>query len=107
MPLTLFKHLDKNAFYNYEEQFIGFSIPVQEHVILITVRDQLSRIFDTEHGGALSPMHKRLKFFGCTNGPVFPDFAVDIASPTVAGASASVHYATRVLRLPRPRGDVR
>jgi len=45
-------------------------IAVQASETLVTIRNQLSRIFDTEHGGTLSPMHKRLKFFGCTTGPL-------------------------------------
>ena len=43
-------------------------IAVQDSEILVTVRNQVSRIFDTEHGGTLSPVHKHVKFFGCTSG---------------------------------------
>jgi len=46
------------------------SIAVQASAILVTVRNQLWRIFDTEHGGTLSLMHRRLMFFGCTIGPL-------------------------------------
>jgi len=56
VPLKLSKYLEKNAFYNYENSLLDSAwIPVQEHVILLTVRDQLSRIFDTEDGDTLSP----------------------------------------------------
>jgi len=68
VPLKLSEYLDKNAFYNDEEQRIEFSLNCC--TILLTIRDQLSRIFYTENGGTLSPMHKRLKFLGCTTGPL-------------------------------------
>jgi len=45
-------------------------IAVQHSETIVTVRNQLSRIIDTEHAGTLSPMHKRLKFFGCTTRPL-------------------------------------
>ena len=51
-------------------------IAVQERVIPLTIRDQLSRIFDTEYGGTLSPMHKRLKFLGCTAGPLIDSLSI-------------------------------
>ena len=71
VPLKLSEYLDKNAFYNYEEQLIGFSLNCCTRTCIpLTIRDQLSRIFDTEYGGTLSPMHKRLKFLGCTSGPL-------------------------------------
>jgi len=37
-------------------------ITVQECATLVTDRNQLSRIFNTAHGGTLSPMHKRSVF---------------------------------------------
>ena len=36
-------------------------IAVQERVILLTIRDQLLRIFDTEYGGTLSPHAQTFK----------------------------------------------
>jgi len=38
-------------------------IAVQDSETLVTVRDQLSRIFDTEHGGTLSPHAQTFKVF--------------------------------------------
>jgi len=38
-------------------------IPVQEHVSLLTVRDQVSRIFSTEHGGTLYLHAQTFKVF--------------------------------------------
>jgi len=54
-------------------------IAVQESETLVTVRNQLSRIFDTEHGGTLSPMNKRLKFFRMHNRTVNQSVSVYIA----------------------------
>jgi len=45
VPLKLYEYLDKNAFYNYAEQLIRFSlnswIAVQERVILLTIRKHI------------------------------------------------------------------
>ena len=66
MPLKLSKYLYKNTFYNYAEQLIA----VQESETLVTIRNQLSRIFDTEHGGTLSPHAQTFKVFRMHNRPV-------------------------------------
>ena len=40
---------------------------VQDSETLVTVRNQLSRIFDTEHGGTLSPHAQTFKVFRMHN----------------------------------------
>jgi len=42
-------------------------IAVQDSAILVTVRNQFSRIFDTEHGGTLSPHAQTFKVFRMHN----------------------------------------
>ena len=42
-------------------------IAAQESETLVTIRNQLSRIFDTEHGGTLSPHAQTFKVFRMHN----------------------------------------
>ena len=55
-------------FYNYAEQLIRFSLNCcKESETPVTIRNQLSRIFDTEHGGTLSPHTQTFKAFRMHN----------------------------------------
>ena len=56
VPLKLSKCLDKIHFIITPNSSLDSAfIAVQDSIILVTVGNQLSRTFDTEHGGTLSP----------------------------------------------------
>jgi len=72
MPLKLSKYLYKNMFYNYAERLIGFSLNccTREWNSCDSRQPIVENIWYWTWGYFVPPMHKRLKFFGCTTGPL-------------------------------------
>jgi len=69
MHLKLSEYLDKNAFYHYEGQLIGFSLNCCTRKCNRPTANNPRPIVENIWywiWGTLSPMHKRLKFLGCT-----------------------------------------
>jgi len=68
VSLKLSKYLDKTHFIITPNSSLdSASTAVQESAILVTVCNQLSRIFDIEHGGTLSPHAQTFKVFRMHN----------------------------------------
>ena len=72
VPLELSKYLYKNKFYNYVEQLIRFSLNccTREWNSCNNPQPIVENIWYWTWGYFVPPMHKRLKFFGCTTGPL-------------------------------------
>ena len=78
VPLKVSKYLYKNTFYNYAEQLIRFSLNccTRKWSCCNSPQPIVENVWYWTWGYFAPPIHKRLKFFGCTTGPLATSFSL-------------------------------